>query len=230
MKRSVLFDTETTGLDPLDGHRVIEFAALELRGDLPTGRHLHLLIHPERDIPEDATRVHGLTLERLREARRFHQIVHEIRDFFADDPLVAHNAPFDFGFMDAEFSLCGHPALDRARMVDTLALARARFVGMPNGLDALCRRFGIDLSERTTHNALLDCRLLAEVYIELTGGRQRGLGLSAVESAPAAVSAIELNGLSVLARTPRPILLTGAQADAHAAFLTRLQDPVWLSA
>ncbi|ODU55067.1 MAG: DNA polymerase III subunit epsilon, partial [Acetobacteraceae bacterium SCN 69-10] len=176
MTRAVLFDTETTGLDPLTGDRVIEFAAIELEGDLPTSRTFHRLIHPQRDIPEEATRIHGITLERLRDAPRFEEVADDILAFLGDDPLIAHNAPFDFGFMNAELARMRLPALDRARMVDTLVLAKARFPGMPNSLDALCRRFGIDLSERTSHNALLDCRLLAEVYVELTGGRQRGLG------------------------------------------------------
>lgn len=179
MTRAVLFDTETTGLDPLTGDRVIEFAAIELEGDLPTTRTFHRLIHPQRDIPEEATRIHGITIDRLRDAPRFEEVAEEILAFIGDGPLIAHNAAFDFGFMDAEFARCGLPALGRDRMVDTLVLAKARFPGMPNSLDALCRRFGIDLAERTTHNALLDCRLLAEVYVELTGGRQRGLELAA---------------------------------------------------
>jgi DNA polymerase-3 subunit epsilon len=172
MSRSVLFDTETTGLEPLAGDRVIEVAALELVNDLPTGRHFHKLIDPERDIPEEATRVHGFSRAHLLGKPLFAAVVDELLAFFGDDPLVAHNAPFDFGFLNAELARLRRPSLHPGRMVDTLALAKARFPGMPNSLDALCRRFDIDLSERTTHNALLDCRLLAEVYVELTGGRR----------------------------------------------------------
>jgi DNA polymerase-3 subunit epsilon len=179
MTRAVLFDTETTGLEPHLGHRVIEVAALELVNDLPTGRHFHALVHPDRDIPEDATRIHGITLSHLADKPRFGDIVEALLEFFQDGPLVAHNAPFDFGFLNAELGKVGRSPLHPSRMVDTLALAKARFPGMPNSLDALCRRFAIDLSARTTHNALLDCRLLAEVYVELTGGRQRGLSLAA---------------------------------------------------
>ena len=187
--RAVLFDTETTGLEPQLGHRVIEVAALELLNDLPTGRHFHALIHPERDIPEDATRIHGFTLADLAGRPRFAEIVDDLLEFFGDAQLIAHNAPFDFAFLDAEFDRIGRPALSATRMIDTLALAKARFPGMPNSLDALCRRFAIDLSARTTHNALLDCRLLADVYVELTGGRQRGLSLAAEKAA------VELVGL-----------------------------------
>ena len=222
MTRSVLFDTETTGLDPLHGDRVIEVSALELVNDLPTGRHFHALIHPDRDIPEDAVRVHGITLDRLAGKPRFAGIADALLAFFGDGPLVAHNAPFDFGFLDAEFALLGRPALDRARMVDTLALAKARFPGLPNSLDALCRRFTIDLSERTTHNALLDCRLLAQVYVELTGGRQRGLSL-----ARAAGPGLPTVAYEAAPRTPRRIVPTDAELAAHAAFLVRLKDPLW---
>ena len=223
MSRSVLFDTETTGLDPLLGDRVIEVAALELDNDLPTGRSFHRLIQPGRDIPEEATRIHGITLDKLRDAPRFEEIADDLLEFFGDGRLVAHNAPFDFGFLDAELARAGRPGLDRTRMVDTLALAKARFPGMPNSLDALCRRFDIDLSERTTHNALLDCRLLAEVYIELTGGRQRGLSLAA--SGQAALPTVSY--AAVGPRTPNPMVPSAAELAAHAAFVARLKDPLW---
>ena len=224
MSRSVLFDTETTGLDPLAGDRVIEVACLELVRDLPTGRAFHRFIDPERDIDPDASRVHGLTRADLRGKPRFAEIAEEMLDFLGDGPLVAHNAPFDFGFLNAELARLRRPALDRGRMVDTLALAKARFPGMPNSLDALCRRFNIDLSERTTHNALLDCRLLAQVYIELTGGRQRGLGLAEDgDGAPA---------VSYQPAGPRRPVLVQPDAEAlarHAAFVARLKEPVWLA-
>jgi DNA polymerase-3 subunit epsilon len=226
MTRSVLFDAETTGLDPLAGHRIIEVAALELVNDLPTGRHFHALIHPERDVPEDAVRIHGITLAHLAGRPRFAELAEEVLGFLGEGMLVAHNAPFDFAFLNAELALLGLPALVPARMVDTLALARTRFPGLPNSLDALCRRFGIDLSERTTHNALLDCRLLAKVYVELTGGRQRGLELGAAAAAllPAATYA------AAGSRTPRRVVPTEAELAAHAAFIARLKDPLWLAA
>lgn len=219
--RSVLFDTETTGLDPLIGDRVIEIACLELVRDLPTGRSFHALIDPERDVPEDATRVHGITTAALRGKPRFAELAPALLEFLGDGPLVAHNAAFDFGFLDAELARIGQQPLDRARMVDTLSLARTRFPGLPNSLDALCRRFGIDLSERTTHNALLDCRLLAAVYVELTGGRQRGLELAASTMSAASY---------VLAgpRRVRLIVPTAQQLSAHAAFIGRLKEPLWM--
>ncbi|HTI03136.1 MAG TPA: DNA polymerase III subunit epsilon [Acidisoma sp.] len=224
MTRSILFDTETTGLDPKTGDRVIEVAALELINDLPTGAHFHCLIHPERDIPAEATRVHGFTLEHLQGKPLFRAIAAEMMAFMGEDEmLVAHNAPFDFSFLNWELQLCGLPALGPHRMVDTLALAKARFPGMPNSLDALCRRFAIDLSARTTHNALLDCKLLAEVYIELTGGRQRGLSLAVSETGDA-IAQYE----AVAERRPRPILVSPEEAARHAAFLAQLKDPIWL--
>ncbi len=222
MSRSVLFDTETTGIEVALGHRVIEIAAIELANDLPTGNTFHRLVDPERDIPEDATRIHGIRREDLLGKPRFAEIVDEFLTFVGEDPLVAHNAVFDFGHLNAELGRCGRKPLDPARMVDTLALARTRFPGLPNSLDALCRRFDIDLSERTTHNALLDCRLLAQVYVELTGGRQRGLVLAAEPRAMAAVN-YEATG----PRTPRLIEPSEAELAAHAAFIQRLADPVW---
>jgi DNA polymerase III subunit epsilon len=223
--RAVLFDTETTGLDPQLGHRVIEIAALELENDLPTGRHFHVLIHPERDIPEDATRIHGFTVEHLAGKPRFAEVVQDMVAFFGEDPLIAHNAAFDFGFLNAEFDRLGLPRLAEARMIDTLTLAKTRFPGMPNSLDALCRRFAIDLSLRTTHNALLDCRLLAEVYVELTGGRQRCLSLV---SERAALPPVLYAGVGP--RTPRPMVPSEAEVAAHAEFVARLKAPLWLQA
>jgi DNA polymerase-3 subunit epsilon len=225
MTRSVLFDTETTGLDPLHGDRIIEIAAIELRNDLPTDRVFHTLLNPERDIPSDATRIHGITNADIEGKPIFAAIADQFLDFIGDSPLVAHNAAFDFGFLDAELGRINRPPLDRARMIDTLALAKTRFPGLPNSLDALCRRFNIDLSLRTTHNALLDCKLLAAVYIELTGGRQRGLAL---ETASLNASAVEY--ASVANRTPRLIAVPPAERAAHADFIAKLKDPVWLSA
>ncbi len=208
----------------MQGHRVVEIAAIELVNFLPTKNVFHTLIDPERDMPEEAQRIHGISAAQLRGQPRFADIAGDLLAFLGDDDLVAHNAPFDFAFLDAEFSRLGMPPLSPARMVDTLALAKLRFPGMPNSLDALCRRFDIDLSARTTHNALLDCRLLAEVYVELTGGRQRGLALTAEDGGSDAV-VYTIGG----PRAPRPIEPTAAELAAHAAFVARLRDPLWLT-
>jgi DNA polymerase-3 subunit epsilon len=226
MTRALVLDTETTGLDPLTGDRVIEVAAIEIVNLVPTGRQFHRLVDPERDIPPEASRVHGFTAEMLAGKPRFAEIIADLIAFLGEDPIIAHNAPFDFGFLDAEFARAGVPRLDRARMVDTLDIAKRRYPGLPNSLDALCRRFGIDLSARTTHNALLDVRLLAEVYLELMGGRQPGLGLAA--SAAAAAAAAEVAAAPV-ARTPRPIAVPPERAEAHDAFLrAKVKDALWL--
>jgi DNA polymerase III subunit epsilon len=224
MRRAVLFDTETTGLEPDLGHRLIEIAALELVNDLPTGRHFHTLLDPQRDIPPDATRIHGFTTAHVVGKPRFAEVADDLLKFFGEDPLIAHNAPFDFGFLDAELHLLSLPRLARTRMIDTLALAKVRFPSMPNSLDALCRRFAIDLSARRTHNALLDCRLLADVYIELTGGRQRGLSLAA-EKTQVPVAAYEYSR----ERAPRLIKPTAAEHTAHVALIEQLKNPLWLS-
>ena len=224
MSRAVLFDTETTGLDPMYGDRVIEIALLELHRDLPTGQRLHLLIDPERDVPEEATRIHGMTRAHLRGKPRFADVADDILAFIGTDPLVAHNAPFDFGFLDAEFGRLRLPPLARERMVCTLELAKRRFPGLPNSLDALCRRFNIDLSERIAHNALLDCRLLAQVYVELTGGRQRGLILADEREGGLPAVSYRLTG----PRVARPVVPDADALARHAAFVSRLKSPVWL--
>lgn len=221
MSRSVLFDTETTGFDPKTGDRVIEIAAIELENDLPTDKQFYALLDPERDILSDSTRVHGITNAQVEGKPKFADIADKMLAFFGDAPLVAHNAPFDFTFIDAELQRIGRPPLEKSRMIDTLVLAKQRFPGMPNSLDALCRRFEIDLSARSTHNALLDCKLLAEVYVELTGGRQRGLTLEheaeltfAQYDAPAE-------------RTPRHVALTEEQRSTHAEFIGKIKDALW---
>ena len=222
MSRSVLFDTETTGLDPNSGDRLIEVAALELVRDLPTGRCFHTLIDPERDVPEEASRVHGFTRADLTGKPKFADVADEMLAFFGDARLIAHNAPFDFGFLNAELARLDLPKLHPDRMVCTLVMAKGRFPGLPNSLDALCRRFGIDLSERTSHNALLDCRLLADVYVELTGGRQRGLSLAEKGAeAPLVRYAMPAH------RRPVAVEVGEEALAAHAAFVTRLKDPVW---
>ena len=182
-----------------------------------------MLLDPERDVPPESTKVHGFTLDMLQGKPKFAAVAEEFLGFLGNDPIVAHNAPFDFGFLDAELVKAGRSPLDRARMVDSLALAKKRFPGMPNSLDALCRRLGVDNSMRTSHNALLDVKLLAQVYLELMGGKQPGLVLAAQVVAPV----VTLGGLTK-ARTPRPIQPTPAELEAHAAFLKKMKDPLWL--
>ncbi|MDO9711724.1 DNA polymerase III subunit epsilon [Paracraurococcus lichenis] len=221
--RQLVLDTETTGLDPATGDRVIEIAAIEIVNLIPTGQHWHVLLDPERDVPEESTRVHGFTAEHLRGKPKFAEVAEAFLGFLGDAPIIAHNAPFDFGFLDAELVRAGWPPLDRGRMVDSLAVAKKRFPGLPNSLDALCRRLGVDNSMRTSHNALLDVKLLAQVYLELMGGKQPGLTLAQ----QVAVPMVSLGGLTKV-RTPRPILPGAAELEAHAAFLKKIKDPLWL--
>ena len=219
--REIVLDTETTGFEPLEGHRVIEIAAIEIVNLMPTGKVFHTLLNPDRDVPPEATRVHGFTRADLESQPRFPDVAAAMLEFIGTSPIVAHNAPFDFKHLDAELFRAKRPALDHTRMVDSLALARIAFPGAQNSLDALCRRYNVDLSQRTTHNALLDVKLLAEVYLELKGGRQPGLTLG---SAPVVQNI--LREVSA-ARTPRPMQASPEQEDAFATFLTKLTDPVW---
>jgi DNA polymerase-3 subunit epsilon len=182
-------------------------------------------VDPERDIPAEATRIHGFTNGDLAGKPRFGEIVEELVAFLGDAPIIAHNAPFDFGFLDAEFRRCGATPLDRSRMIDSLALAKQRYPGMPNSLDALCRRLGVDNSMRAAHNAILDCRLLAEVYLELMGGKQPGFDLAAALAGQRQVLTIQ----DAVAWTPRPILPNDGQVTAHAAFVAgKVKDALWL--
>jgi DNA polymerase III subunit epsilon len=219
--RSVLLDTETTGLDPALGHRVIEIAAIELSNDLPTGQFFHRVLDPERSVPAEATAIHGLRDADLAGKPRFVDVVPEFVAFLGLDPIIAHNAPFDFTFLDSELARCGKAPLDRRRMIDTLALAKSLFPGATNTLDALCRRFAINVAERSIHNALLDCRLLAAVYVELTGGRQRGLALAQAMGAPFAPIAGPRD------HTPYRVVPSAAEQARHAAFVGRLRAPLW---
>ena len=223
--REIVFDTETTGLDPASGHRVVEIGCVELYNGIPTGRTLHHYLDPQRDMPEEAFAVHGLSISFLTGKPLFTDIADEFLAFTEGAKLVAHNAEFDLRFMSAELVALGHPALELRRMVDTLALARRRHPGSPVSLDALCQRYGIDNSRRTKHGALLDAEILAEVYAELNGGRQATL----VFAGPATRG---WGGVSSVARRPRPAPLAAAltddEATRHAAFIAGMGDAaIW---
>jgi len=221
--REIVIDTETTGLDPAAGHRIVEIAAVELHHHVPTGRKLHRYVNPERDMPEDALAVHGLTQEFLAAHPPFAAVAEELLAFIGDDPVVIHNAEFDLAFLNAELARLGCGPLQCA-FVDTLGLARRRFPGAPASLDALCRRFEIDLTEREKHGAEIDCHLLAAVYLELLGGRQPGLDFA---SSAAAVAAIAIDRV---VRPPRPHAPSPEELAAHAAMLATIKSPMWLSA
>ena len=227
--REIIFDTETTGLDPKKGDRLVEIGCIEMIGRVVTGRTFHAYFNPERDMPAEAERVHGLSAAFLADKPLFAARAEEILAFIEDSPLVAHNASFDFGFLNAELAMCGLAPVDRARMVDTVALARARHPGAKLSLDALCSRYGIDRSHRTQHGALLDAELLTQVYIELRGGRQIGLELAAEESAPDLVMAAAPPAPDRPFRAPRPHHPSEAELAAHAAFLESVKTPLWNS-
>ena len=217
MSREIVLDTETTGFDPRTGDRLIEVGCIEIMDLLPTGRTYHSLVHPERLIPPDSTRVHGITDDKVKDAPKFAAIVADLVAFIGDAPIIAHNAQFDRNFIDAEFRLCGHPVFDEGRWIDTLQLAQKTFPGMPNSLDALCKRFKVSLADRTFHGALIDARLLAEVYLELRGGKERRLDLSSVR-VTAATGPV---ALAAYGARPRPLQprSTPDERAAHLAFL-----------
>jgi len=235
--REIVLDTETTGISPRDGHRIIEIGALELMHHLPTGEKLHIYINPERDIDDGAVAVHGLTSAFLSDKPLFAEIVDEFLSFIGDAPLVIHNASFDMGFINAELDKIQHPPLPMDRTIDTLAMARKKFPGAQANLDALCRRFEIDNSQRDLHGALVDADLLASVYVELLGGRQPGLSLGAENKNDTAAVAIDAEQASSMlqidrdkkpVRPIRPHVPTAEETAAHDAFLAKLKDPIWL--
>jgi len=228
--REIVFDTETTGLDPLTGDRLVEIGCVELVNRIPTGQTYHAYFNPERSMPSAAEAVHGLSDRFLSDKPRFAEKVEELLAFLGDAMLVAHNARFDFGFLNAELERCGFVAIDYARMVDSLAIARTLHPGAKHSLDALCSRYGIDRSHRIKHGALLDAELLAQLYIELTGGRQIGLTLVAeieVETAAPAMAA-PAGSAAIIVRPPRPFAPSAAELERHAAFIARLDNPLWL--
>ena len=225
--REIVLDTETTGLDPFDGHRVVEIGCVELVNCIPSGRVWHCHVNPEREVPYQAFEVHGLSTEFLRDKPRFAELADDMLAFFEGAVLVMHNAAFDFGFLNAELERAARPLLRWDRVVDTLALARRRHPGAPCSLDALCKRYGVDLSEREKHGALLDCRLLAGVYVELVGGHQARLDF-AINGAQAAL--LGANAGAIQPR-PRPLAsrLSAAEIEAHRAFVATLgAEAIWL--
>ena len=222
--REIIFDTETTGVNPAGGDRIVEIGCIEMINRVETGREYHAYFHPERSMPSEAEAVNGLSDRFLSDKPLFADKAQELIDFLGDAPMVAHNAGFDFGFLNRELALCGRDPICLTRMVCTLVIARTRHPGAKHSLDALCSRFGVDRSQRVKHGALLDAQLLAQVYIELTGGRQIGLGLVA-----------DVSSDSVAATTPidrplrpaRPHFASDEEITRHRAFIARLKQPLW---
>jgi DNA polymerase-3 subunit epsilon len=225
--REIVLDTETTGLDPDSGHRVIEIGCVELVDHFPTGRSFQRYLNPERDMPPDAQRIHGISAEFLSDKPLFAHIAEEFLEFIADAPLVIHNASFDLKFLNAELARVRQAPLSPARAIDTVDIAKSKYPGSRYSLDELCRRFSIDLSGRSLHGALLDAELTAQVYIELTGGRQKKLLLSAADEA-ADNASVEIRVVRVRA-VPLVVLLDEVEREAHAAFVAKElgTDAVW---
>jgi DNA polymerase-3 subunit epsilon len=230
--REIVFDTETTGLDPTTGDRMVEIGCVEMVGRVPTGATFHAFFNPERSMPAEAEAVHGLSSAFLSTKPLFAQSVDELLEFLGDAPLVAHNAGFDFGFLNAELERIGRAPISLDRMIDTVAIARRKHPGAKNSLDALCTRYGIDRSHRVKHGALLDAELLAQVYIELTGGRQIGLELAS-ETVPIPVDtplASNDTAASVAKRprrAPRPHSASVEELARHAEFISGLGNAIW---
>lgn len=232
MMREIVFDTETTGLDPKSGDRMVEIGCVEMIGRISTGNTFHAYYNPERDMPAEAEAVHGLSSSFLATKPLFSHSVDELLAFLGDAPLVAHNAGFDFGFLNAELERLGRAAISLDRMVDTVAIARKKHPGAKNSLDALCTRYGVDRSHRVKHGALLDAELLAQVYVELTGGRQIGLELAA-DPSPTSISAAAILSPSGERarekghRLPRPHAASAEELARHTQFVSELEDAIW---
>jgi DNA polymerase-3 subunit epsilon len=220
--REIVLDTETTGLDPASGHRIVEIGCLELDNYIPTGRTFHVYINPQRDMPIEAFNVHGLSDDFLADQPLFSQIVEDFLGFIGESDLVIHNAAFDMKFLNAELARLTFDPLPMSRAIDTLAMARSKFPGAQASLDALCKRFGIDNSARDKHGALLDSELLAEVYLELRGGRQAGFSLLVGQQTTAADAPAHR-----LQRAPRSHEPTPEEQATHAAFIAALENPIW---
>lgn len=224
--REIAFDTETTGLDPEVGHRIVEIGCVEMIGHIRTGRVFHCYINPEREMPKEAEAVHGLSSHFLSDKPRFSEIAKDFLEFIEDSHLVIHNAGFDMKFINHELFLAEHPTIAFERAVDTLPLARQKFPGQPNSLDALCRRFNVDLSLRTKHGALLDAELLADVYLELRGGRQTSLGLTSTTALSDPLQeAMETIKVDIPERHFEP---SADELARHRSFIEKLKNPMWL--
>lgn len=225
--REIVFDTETTGLDPKSGDRMVEIGCVEMVNRVETGSTYHCYYNPERDMPAGAEAVHGLSSSFLSDKPLFRDVAQDLLDFLGDAPLVAHNAGFDFGFLNNELALIGWDPIDMERMVDTVAIARKKHPGAKNSLDALCSRYGVDRSHRVKHGALLDAELLAQVYVELKGGRQIGLELAA--EAKVAVVA-EVSSVAPIAgprRDARPHTASQEELARHQEFINQIKSPLW---
>ena len=225
--REIVFDTETTGLSPAAGDRMVEIGCIEMVGRVETGRHFHCYFNPERPMPSEAEAVHGLSDVFLSDKPLFSDKAEELIEFIGDSPLVAHNASFDFGFLNHELERCGRTVVCLSRMVDTLVLARSRHPGAKHSLDALCTRYGVDRSLRVKHGALLDAQLLAQVYIELTGGRQIGLGLVAEAPSSVTVSLTPTRPTPGVIREARPHGPSLEELARHRAFVAKIANPLW---
>ncbi len=231
--REIIFDTETTGLDPKTGDRMVEIGCIEMIGRVETGRTFHAYFNPDRDMPLEAERVHGLSAAFLATKPRFAETADALLEFLGDSDLVAHNAGFDFGFLNNELELLGRAPISLDRMVDTVALARKKHPGAKLSLDALCTRYGIDRSHRVKHGALLDAELLAQVYVELTGGRQIGLGLAPVDSVADLAAQPTTNApwhrpsAEKPRREPRPHVASPEELERHRAFIAGIAEAIW---
>ena len=229
--REIVFDTETTGLSPQGGDRMVEIGCVEMFNRVETGRTFHSYFNPRRQMPSEAEAVHGLSDRFLSDKPDFNDVCEDLLEFIGDSPLVAHNASFDFGFLNHELGTCGRTVVCTSRMVDTLVLARQKFPGAKHSLDALCTRFGVDRSLRIKHGALIDAQLLAQVYVELTGGRQIGLTLVAelIETQTDLTVGAVMTGDTLVAtiRPPRPHEPSVEELERHAAFLAAITDPIW---
>ncbi|MBD3729849.1 MAG: DNA polymerase III subunit epsilon [Sphingomonadales bacterium] len=228
--REIVFDTETTGLDPRSGDRLVEIGCIELLNRVPSGATFHAYCNPQRDMPEAAEAVHGLSSAFLSDKPLFGELAEDLLAFLGDSPLVAHNAGFDFGFLNNELAMVGLAEISLDRMVDTVAIARKKHPGAKLSLDALCTRYGVDRSHRVKHGALLDAELLAQVYVELTGGRQIGLELASLGGEVSSQTVVELHANPAATRErrePRPHSASAEELARHQKFIDRMDAPIW---
>lgn len=228
LMREIVFDTETTGLNPATGDRLVEIGCVEMVNRVETGRTYHAYFNPQRAMPIEAEQIHGLSDRFLSDKPLFSALADELLEFLGDAPLVAHNAGFDFGFLNAELTLCGRPTIAMSRMIDTVPMARKLHPGAKHTLDALCSRYGIDRSHRIKHGALLDAQLLAQVYVELTGGRQIGLSITEMVVEETIVVAASTAVVARPIRPIRPHFASEEEQERHKAFVQKLDAPLWL--